>query len=123
MPFTWCSTVTTQACTPALAMAARKKKPKNISIGLVISSSRPDIAASVSCRRTWSTRMRLWIRIAATTGTPKAPSSITAPRQPSSGSSAAMTGGPNAKPRLPVKLCMAKERPIRSFGMEPLRIA
>jgi len=59
---------------------------------------------------------------AAAMGRPSSPSVSSAPRQLVKSSMAATTGGAAAKPRLPVKEWMAKDRPIRSFEIEPARI-
>ncbi len=67
--------------------------------------------------------MPLCRTIAATTGTPRSPTTISAPRQPIVSMRTATTGGAAEKPRLPANVCSAKDRPIRSGSAEPLMIA
>ena len=57
------------------------------------------------------------------TGTPSSPTTIRLIRQPIATISTAMTGGAAAKPKLPLNVCSAKERPMRSLSTEPARIA
>ena len=97
-PFTSCSTVISQACTPAEAMLPSRKKPKNSSIGRVSSNSRPDRLGPVaSVWRTWSASTRLCSRMVATTGTPSAPSRMRAPRQPMTDAQQRDGGRPGGK--------------------------
>ncbi len=58
-----------------------------------------------------------------TTGTPSSPTSMTLERQPIATIRTAITGGAAENPRLPLNVCSAKERPIRSLSTEPDRIA
>jgi hypothetical protein len=66
--------------------------------------------------------MRLCHRIISTTGTPKSPTRVSAPRQPRSKVRAAVAGGATAKPVLPTKVWKAKDRPSLVRFTDPLRI-
>jgi hypothetical protein len=59
----------------------------------------------------------------ATTGRPKRPTKINAPRQPKSSIRAAVAGGAAANPILPTKVWKANDRPSRARPTERLRIA
>jgi hypothetical protein len=100
------------------------KKPKNSMIDG--DSSILALAAALVSRagaRLWSLRMRLCQMIASATGMPMRPTVSSAPRQPISQIRAAVTGGALAKPTWPVKVWIAKERPIFAGEIDPDRIA
>ena len=125
MPFTVCRMVISQDCTPPPAIEPSRKKPKNNSIVRLVSRSRPDSAgpACAVSSRAWSFRMPLCSMIEIATGTPSSPTMIRPARQPIVIASSAMTGGAAEKPRLPLNVCSANARPMRSLSTEPDRIA
>lgn len=104
-------------------MALSMKKAKNNRMGLFSSNSRPPMRFASFGGLDWSRSTALCHRMPSTTGMPSSPTSSSAPRQPMTGSSKAITGGATAKPRLPVKLCSAKARPRNSLRMDPARMA
>ena len=57
------------------------------------------------------------------TSTPSSPTSIRLTRQPTDTISTAITGGAAANPRLPLNVCIANARPMRSLSTDPVRIA
>ncbi len=67
--------------------------------------------------------MPLCSRIETTTGTPSNPTTMSAHRQPIVAISSAVTGGAAENPKLPLNVCNAKDRPMRSLSTDPDRIA
>ncbi len=101
-----CRIVISQDWIPAPAIDDTMKKAKNIITDRPSSRRAPEIAGWARSRgaRRWSTRMRLCHRIVSTTGTPRSPTKVNAPRQPISRVKAAVAGGATAKPMLPTKV-------------------
>jgi len=61
--------------------------------------------------------------IAATANRPSSPPVISAPRQPIVAINAVIAKGAAANPTLPLNVCSAKDRPITSLRIEPVRMA